>query len=164
MKDQLRRQLPPFAIIPVWVIDADISAGAVRTYAALADMANFDNKPAWPTHRYLAGRLACSVASVKRYIAELVQVGALRVEQRSNEYGQQSNLYWVIHIPPTVGEKVEKQNEKHLPQFSNEPAPNAPENHITKPIEQQPINTKLSKVAHNELSAAREALKKGKKR
>lgn len=162
MKDEIRRQMPPFAIVPVWVIDADISAGAVRTYAALADMAN-PNKPAWPTHRYLAGRLHCSVASVKRYLQELEKVGAVKIQQRRNDYGQQSNLYWIIHIKPTVGENIEEATQKNGPQFSNGPAPEAQENHITITNEQEPINTNLSKVAHKELKAARESLKKGNK-
>tara|TARA_R110002012_G_scaffold99994_1_gene238519 strand:+ start:64 stop:534 length:471 start_codon:yes stop_codon:yes gene_type:complete len=94
----LKREIDPFAIIPRWVLLSDITPGAVRTYCVLNDMAGKD-KPAFPSHRYLANLCNCSRASVKRYIEELVEIGAIRVQHRTriDNKGQSSNYYWVMH-------------------------------------------------------------------
>lgn len=94
----LKREIDPFAIIPRWILHSDVSAGAIRTYCVLNDMAGKD-KPAFPSHRYLANLCNCSRASVKRYIEELVAIEAIRVQHRTriDNNGQSSNYYWVMH-------------------------------------------------------------------
>ena len=117
----MKREIEPFCMIPRWVLQAEISPGAVRTYGMLQDMAGKE-KPAFPSHRYLANLCRCSRASVKRYINELIEIGAIKVEHRTreNDPGQSSNLYWVMHnrpnlsYPPFIGELgAESVDELH---------------------------------------------------
>jgi Helix-turn-helix domain len=83
-----------FAIVPEWVIDANISDRAVRLYAALARYANAEHQ-AWPSRATLADRLRCSAASVDRAILELVSAGALTTTARfvPGTTERTSNLY-----------------------------------------------------------------------
>ena len=65
---QLKTEMPPFAMVPRWIIrNEELTAGAVRVYACLADMAGRD-RPAWPSHRTLAQNCNMSVSSVRRHI------------------------------------------------------------------------------------------------
>ena len=97
----MRHEMPPFAMVPRWIIQhEDLTSGAVRVYACLADMASKD-RPAWPSHRTLAHRTNMSVSSVRRHIRELVQVGAINIQQRyrPDGEGQTTNLYTVMVKP-----------------------------------------------------------------
>ena len=61
---QLKTEMPPFAMVPRWIKrNEELTAGAVRIYACLADMAGRD-RPAWPSHRTLAQNCNMSVSSV----------------------------------------------------------------------------------------------------
>lgn len=70
-----------FAILPEWVIDADISDRAVRLYAVLRRFAGGDLK-ARPSRRKLAARLRTSLSSVDRALSELQVIGAVTVRHR----------------------------------------------------------------------------------
>ena len=101
-QNELRHTLPPFAMVPRWIIQHEnLTSGAVRVYACLADMANRDKNYAFPSHKTLAVKTNMSVSSVRRHIDELVQVGALLVRKRFKPEGagQTSNLYTVVHKP-----------------------------------------------------------------
>lgn len=90
----------PFAIIPEWLLDADVSDRAIRLYAILARYADH-NGEAFPSRKKLAERLKCSVDSVDRAKEELIRVKALIVEARHGEEGgQRSNLYIVARLRP----------------------------------------------------------------
>lgn len=95
----------PFATVPEWLLDADVSDRAVRLFAILSRHADREGK-AFPGRRYLAQRLKCSTASVDRAAAELVDAEALAV--RANwraDGGQTSNLYWLWPaLPDEEGE------------------------------------------------------------
>lgn len=93
-----------FAIIPEWVLDADISPNAVRLYAVLNRYAN-DRGRAWPSRRTLAERLRISPSTVDRAKDELVGIGALTVEARISPAGDPTSNLFTIHIRPvgTVG-------------------------------------------------------------
>ena len=98
---KLNSDLPPFAMVPRWVIQhTGLTSGAVRVFACLGDMAGRD-RPAWPSHRTLAIKCNMSVSSVRRHIKELVYAGALTVEPRykPNKEGQTSNIYTVVNKP-----------------------------------------------------------------
>ena len=80
---KLNSDLPPFAMVPRWVIQhTGLTSGAVRVFACLADMANRDKQSAWPSHRTLAIKCNMSISSVRRHLKELVYAGALTVEPR----------------------------------------------------------------------------------
>jgi hypothetical protein len=89
-----------FAIVPEWVLDLEVSDRAVRLYALLARHADGDGSGAIPGRKRLAKRLRCSVDSVDRAKAELVDAGALHVEHRFLDGRQTSNDYLVIRVPP----------------------------------------------------------------
>lgn len=88
-----------FAIIPEWVIYADVSNAAVRLYAVLARFANSQGR-AWPSRRTLADLMKCSMSSIDRAKDELISIGALSVEHRTNPSGDpSSNLYTIFTHP-----------------------------------------------------------------
>lgn len=89
-----------FAIIPEWVLYADISAQAIRLYATLRRYADKQGK-AHPNRQTLADNMHTSVDTVKRAIKELTDIGALdRGERYDSEGRQTSNQYRVISHPP----------------------------------------------------------------
>lgn len=91
-----------FAIVPEWVLLADISANAVRLYALLNRYANSQGK-AWPSRRTLGEALRVSPSTVDRSKEELVSIGALTVETRSTPAGDYtSNLYTLATSSPMV--------------------------------------------------------------
>lgn len=87
-----------FAIIPEWVLYADISAQAVRLYATLARHANKGNGHGHPGRLLLAKETRTSVKTVDRSLKELAAIGAVRVRKR--------------FIP---GTKERTSNDYHLP-------------------------------------------------
>lgn len=89
-----------FAMIPEWVLDAPISAQAVRLYCVLRRYADHGGR-CYPSRKRIAERMQVSAATVDRAVQELVDLGALVVRQRynpdtrehtSNEYTVLSNL------------------------------------------------------------------------
>lgn len=70
-----------FAILPEWIIDAEISDRAVRLYAVLRRFANGELK-ARPSRSKLAIRLRTSLSSIDRALRELQVIGAITVRHR----------------------------------------------------------------------------------
>lgn len=83
-----------YAVIPEWILDADISDRAVRLFGILDRFAG-TNDGAWPSRSTLAKRLRnCSVPSVDRALAELEAIDAITVERRKRADGSfTSSLY-----------------------------------------------------------------------
>ena len=101
-----KSDIGPFSILPEWVLDAEISHGAVRLYALLARYTNSD-QAAWPSRATLATRLRTSKDTVDRLIKELVCVQALSVEHRKDttkdgNLVNRSNLYTLRLSEPGV--------------------------------------------------------------
>jgi hypothetical protein len=86
-----------FAIIPEWVLHADISSNAVRLYAVLNRFAN-SRGHAWPSRKTIADQMRVSVATVDRAKDELVDIGALTVEPRTTPSGDPSSNLYILHI------------------------------------------------------------------
>ena len=104
--DEGGSEMGPFSIIPEWVIDEDISNGAVRLYCVLATYTN-KKRVAWPSRGTLAKRLNLSVQSVDRFMKELQKINAVSVEHRidTTKTGtkvNRSNLYTLRVIKPRV--------------------------------------------------------------
>ena len=79
----------PFVIVPVWVMrDTSLSDRAVRLYGVLYGYVG-EKKVAWPLQSTLAKDLNCGLASLKKALKELVDVGAVvrnpRYRENSNE-------------------------------------------------------------------------------
>ena len=87
-----------FSIIPEWLLDADISHVAVRVYAIIARYADNQTLTAWPSRATIAERAKCTVKSVDRAVAELIQLGALGKELRNDHEGQKSSLYTLKRV------------------------------------------------------------------
>lgn len=117
-----------FAIIPTWVLDADVSAQAVRLYGILRRYADVHGY-AYPSRRTLAERLHVKdVQTVDRALTELTELGAVEVVPRFQDGRQVTSGYVLLstrkggrgmHAPPE-GHQSHKgrgmgapQNESH---------------------------------------------------
>ena len=87
-----------FSIVPEWVIDAPISAQAVRVYAVLCRYADKDDGTCFPSIKTLAERIHVSESTIKRALKELKAIGAIKSQKRFDKAtGEQtSNLYTVM--------------------------------------------------------------------
>ena len=156
-QNELRHTLPPFAMVPRWIIQHEnLTSGAVRVYACLADMANRDKNYAFPSHKTLAVKTNMSVSSVRRHIDELVNVGALLVRKRFKPEGtgQTSNLYTIVHKPMENKEDSVTEND---PVLTGEQGRYSPVDNITITNEQEPILNASDAKEH--IAKARELLK-----
>lgn len=87
MADESMMQGERFAVVPEWLLDEpSVSDRAVRLYGVLRRYVG-TNGVAWPSRRKIAERLACSMDTIDRAVAELVAAGALRVERRHRDDG-----------------------------------------------------------------------------
>lgn len=90
-----------FAIVPEWLLDADIGDAAVRLYAVLLRYGN-SSAARMPSRSTLARRLRKrSTDSVDRAMKELVGIGAVRVEHRYDGAQRLTNAYHVRTSRPT---------------------------------------------------------------
>jgi hypothetical protein len=83
-----------FAVVPEWVIDAEISDGAFRLYSLLLRYGN-SSGCRMPSRALLARRLHRSVDTVDRTMRELVSAGIVRVEHRHDGRQHLTNRYHV---------------------------------------------------------------------
>ena len=89
-----------FAIVPEWVLDADISDAALRLYAVLLRYGQTSGQR-MPSRAVLASRLRKrSKDSVDRALKELVRVGAVVVQRRRDGNVNLTNRYIVRSTPP----------------------------------------------------------------
>jgi hypothetical protein len=89
-----------FAIVPEWVLDADISDAALRLYAVLLRYGQTSGQR-MPSRAVLAARLRKrSKDSVDRALKELVRVGAVVVQRRRDGNVYLTNCYIVRSTPP----------------------------------------------------------------
>lgn len=93
-----------FAIVPEWVLYADISANAVRLYAALRRYADKGGK-AHPSRSSLAKDIRVkSVRTVDAALDELEKLGAVRTQQRTEGRLNLTSVYTVIAAPPSAAD------------------------------------------------------------
>jgi len=89
-----------FAIVPEWVLDAEISDAALRLYAVLLRYGQTSGHR-MPGRRLLASRLhKRSRDSVDRALKELVGIGAVLVQHRRQGPVNLTNRYVVRSTPP----------------------------------------------------------------
>lgn len=92
-----------FAIIPHWILDADLSSGAIHLYAVLRRYADGRTGDAFPSRSTLARDLGkSSRRTIDGYLAELRRAGALTVTQRKKPGTQQNqtSIYHLVTLPP----------------------------------------------------------------
>ena len=86
-----------FAIIPHWILFADISPQAIRLYCVLRTYADNKTLESWPSRQTLAEDMRVdSTKTVDRSIKELIDLGAIKVERRYKNGEPQSNLYTLM--------------------------------------------------------------------
>ena len=109
-----------FSIVPEWVIDAPISAQAVRVYALLCRYADKEDGTCFPSHKTLANRINVSDSTIKRAIVELKKIGAIKSQKRFDKStGEQtSNLYTVLRLSSVIYD--DPQVKDALPARSSE--------------------------------------------
>ena len=92
-----------FAIVPEWLLDTEVSAGAIRLFAVLAaKYADRVTNTGFPRRKVLADSVGVSVETLDKCMAQLIDVGAVRKEQRHSPDGDQiSNLYHLRYSPPS---------------------------------------------------------------
>ena len=117
-----------FSIVPEWVIDAPISAQAVRVYAVLCRYADKDDGTCFPSIRTLAERIHVSESTIKRALKELKAIGAIKSQKRFDKAtGEQtSNLYTVMRskeliydLPNVIDDTSPSSSETHKLESNN---------------------------------------------
>lgn len=93
---RLKSDMGPFSLLPEWVRTAEISDKAKLLYAYLLGLANLPGG-AFPSYNTMAKENNCSKASVRRYIEELVKLGALSKVPRSRQNGSQTSNQYIVH-------------------------------------------------------------------
>ena len=86
-----------FGRVPTWLLDAAVSDRAIRLFALLTRYADREGR-GFPGRRALAERLRCSVDSVDRALRELVDAGAVRIEERWDVDGDGGRLTNDYHL------------------------------------------------------------------
>ena len=89
-----------FAMIPEWLLDISLSAGAYMVYGALAKYANNETKETFVSHSTLANKLGVSRNTIINRIKELENKGCIHIERRYEDGHQKSNNYILKWEPP----------------------------------------------------------------
>src|SRR3954453_8228597 len=91
----------PFAIVPEWVITAEVSDAAFRAYSMLLRFGG-SSGCRMPSRALLARRLHRSMGSVARALRELESAGLVRVERRRRGHQFFSTRYYVRTSAPSA--------------------------------------------------------------
>lgn len=93
-----------FAIVPEWLLDADVSGNAIKLYALLRRYADQDTKYAHPSRRTLAERMRFSrIQSVDPLLQQLVDAGAIEVFERRTDRGDQDSNGYLVKTQRPAG-------------------------------------------------------------
>lgn len=99
----------PFACIPLWVLEADISSAAKLLYAGLNSFVAGKGGSCTVRRRALSARMGLSVATIGRALKDLVRIGALVIKERQGaDGGRLANEYILLFDSPAVREEVER--------------------------------------------------------
>lgn len=99
----------PFACIPLWVLEADISSAAKLLYAGLNSFVAGKGGSCTVKRRTLSARMGLSVATIGRALKDLVRIGALVIKERQGaDGGRLANEYILLFDSPAVREEAER--------------------------------------------------------
>ena len=93
-----------FAIIPEWILDADISPRAKNLYCILWTYAESKVNSCFPSVTTLSKRVGVSRANTHKLINELLDLGAITKQNRVKDNVKQTNLYFLITSKPSVAD------------------------------------------------------------
>lgn len=144
-----------FAIVPEWVLDADVSSAAIRLYAVLRRYADRDGM-CFPSRQTLAARMRCSDRTVDSAIKELLGLGALEKERRyKDDGGYTSNIYTVCSIPPSAKSSYGGENKDRSRMEENVPTPSEENDTLTIAIinesQNEPDSSQFNNADTNEI-------------
>lgn len=107
-----------FAMVPLWLLDSLVDLGrtnALALYVALGKWEDRTTHEAWPSHLTLADTLGVGLSTIKRWIADLVHVGAIEVESRKTKAGDaDSNRYTLIRRHPSDRRGVHPMDRRRV--------------------------------------------------
>jgi hypothetical protein len=125
-----------FALIPEWVLYADISPAAKVVYCVLHRYANSNGK-CFPSRKSISSKAGIGLSTLDRAIDDLIALEAVKVKRRTSETGSPtSNEYTVIVNRPTP--------DLNRPPIENEQTPLFKSDNQTKAIlnqSQEPISS-----------------------
>ena len=157
----------PFACIPLWVLEADISSAAKLLYAGLNSFVAGKGGSCTVKRRTLSARTGLSVATIGRAIKDLVRIDALVIKERQGaDGGRLANEYILLFDSPAVRKEVERVAgrvpeslvlgdpvEAHAPAAGPiEEAPEAPPEPAQKP-RSEPVKSSVSNPLFLEFKA-----------
>lgn len=90
-----------FVVVPLWLIDLDVSGAALKIYCALAAFGTYDGDRyhgCRPSVATLAARIKMSPRTVQRALAELVSVGAVEREKRVTATGGTAPSVYLLAV------------------------------------------------------------------
>ena len=97
----VRSDVGRWAMVPEWLLAADVSHGAIRLFAVLAaKYADRDTHEAHPSRKRLAADLRCSAHMITEYAQELEKAGALAVTHQARADGWKPNIYVLRFAKP----------------------------------------------------------------
>ena len=91
----VRSDIGPFVIVPAWLIDAVPDPGAILAWCTVATFADREGV-CWPSRKRLAAMMRCSTDTVDRRLARLTEAGALEVQPRRTDEGDQDTNRYVL--------------------------------------------------------------------
>jgi len=143
MEEQITTDLR-FSMIPHWLLATNVSNTALRLYAVLAKFADSETGQAFPGRTRLSKELDCSLKTVDRAVAELIELGAIRKVQRVKDNYYQSSLYTVVRIDPASTVTRPRDIDDATPRHERRD-PVSPVTHRTitselEPLKQEPLN------------------------
>lgn len=112
----------PFAIVPEWLADA-VSPSALTLFVRLALHADRDTDQAWPSRARLAKLMDVSTKSIDRWLAELVDAGAIHKTPRRDQGGWHSSLYLVKYVSPPRAKESPTPSPTDVSQNQNQLEP-----------------------------------------
>ena len=89
-----------FAMIPQWVILQGFTASAIAVYVVLAMYRNNETSTCFPSKSRIAEKAGVADNTVTKALRELVDGGAIKIEERYNGRMQTSNLYTLFMVGP----------------------------------------------------------------
>ena len=119
----LRVEEPPFALVPEWVIDLDVSDAAFRVYSLLLRYGNTSGQR-MPSRKLLAVRLHRSVDAIDRAVREVADTGLVRIEHRRAGRQNLTNRYHLTTTDPHGSRSTSGQiAPPHRPHPRSTPTP-----------------------------------------
>ena len=116
-QDEYRVKGTSFAMLPTWVLEADVPATAKVVYAGLQGFVSGREGDCVVRRATLAARVGVSARTVGNALRALVEIGAVRVQRRRSGRRQYASRYRIVFDCPREG------GEGLLPEPAPEPAP-----------------------------------------